>query len=364
MKHLIVEREKIMGNVQAIKTAAGEAQLIAVLKGNAYGLGLRQMASLLRELEVRRFAVNDPIDAVKLREWGFAEEELLVLRSTAVEQDIRNILESGATATIGSYDAAVALNGMAEAEGLSCDVHIKIDTGMGRYGFSPNEFERITSLYRFMPNLNVTGMYTHYANAFCNLQKTKAQYDIFMALVTRVREAGFEPGLLHASNSAALLSCSMPSMDAVRIGSAIGGRTTAKGEFGLQKVGKLSCPITEIRWIQNGATVGYGSAFVAKRPTKIAVVPVGSQDGFLLEKARDTYRFSDTLRYCASAMLGFFKRRRVYVFVEGKRARVLGHVGLNHTIVDVTEIDCSPGSTATFEVSPIFVPFTCDRQYV
>ena len=67
------------------------------------------------------------------------EEEILVLRSTADEGEIKKILQAGATATVGSYDAALALNGLAESQGMVCDVHIKVDTGMGRYGFLPTD---------------------------------------------------------------------------------------------------------------------------------------------------------------------------------------------------------------------------------
>ncbi len=364
MKYMTVDKAKILHNLQRIQETAGTAGLIAVLKANAYGLDLRQMAQVLSDAEVRRFAVTDPLDAVQLRDWGFTEQEILVLRSTACEQDIAHILSACATATVGSYDAAVALNGIAERDGLSCDVHIKVDTGMGRYGFAPSEIERIVSVYRFMPALNVTGMYTHYANAFRNKPKTQVQHDDFRAVVQKVRDAGFEPGLLHASNSAAVFWAKTPALDAVRVGSAIGGRLTAKGDFGLQKVGVLHSQITEVRWLSKGNTVGYGSAYVVKRPTKIAIVPIGTSDGFMLEKARDSFRLRDSLRAAAGLVFNSLRHKRFYAFVDGKRARVLGHVGLNHTVLDVTDIDCAAQVPVTFEMSPLFVPSHIERRYV
>lgn len=363
MTTLTVEKSKIFANLEVIRAAAGDAQLIAVLKANAYGLDLRQMAALLREQEVRRFAVTDPQDAVNLREWGFTEEEILVLRSTALEEDIRRILDAGATATVGSYDAAVALSGMAEKENMLCDVHIKIDTGMGRYGFAPNELDRILSVYRFLSNLSVTGMYTHFANAFRDKKKTQAQYDALVEVAEKVRAAGFDPGLLHAANSAGLLFCRVPALDAVRIGSAIGGRMTAKGEFGLQKTGRLESAVCEVRWLQKGAAVGYGSAFTCKRPTRIAVIPVGSTDGILLEKGRDSLRFRDCFRAALGAMAAPLRGKRPTVAIGGKRARILGHIGLNHTVADVTDLDCNVGAAAVFDVSPIYVPAGIPRVY-
>ena len=364
MKELVIEKDKVVHNIQVIQKKAQGASLIAVLKANAYGLGLCQMAEVLREQGVKRFGVTEPVDAVQLRNAGFMEEEIIMLRSTSVEEEIRQIITSTATAAIGSYDAAVALNGLAEKEGIVLAVHLEIDTGMGRYGFEPSELERILSVFRFMGNLNVTGVFTHFPSAFCSRKATRAQYDRLLDVAAKIREAGFDPGMLHAANSAALFYCDLPPLDGVRIGSALSGRTTAKGETGLQKTGRLESQVAEVRWLPAGHGVGYGPAYVTKRPTKIAVIPVGYCDGVMVEKARDTFRFQDTLRYCLSDCAKWFRRKRFYVTVNGRRVRMLGHVGLNHTTVDVTEIECQPGAKAVFEVSPMFVPAEIPRRYI
>ena len=364
MKVLIVEKDKIINNLDKIREKSGGVPVIAVLKANAYGLDLRQMAELLREQGIRRFAVTEPQDAVRLRDWGFNEEEILILRSTSCAEDIKQILTACATATIGSYDAAVALNGLAEKDGVSCDVHIKVDTGMGRYGFEPSELERILSVYRFMTNLNVTGMYTHFPCAFRSRKKTLEQCNVLLDVAAKVRQAGLEPGMLHAANSAGLFYCNLPALDAVRPGSSIGGRMTCRGDHGLQKTGRLQSSVAEVRWLTKGHTIGYGSAYTTKKPTKIAIIPVGTADGYMLEKARDSFRFGDCVRYALSGFKSFLTGKRFYVLINGKRARVLGHVGVNHTIADVTDIDCAPGDIASFDVSPMFVPESVERRYV
>lgn len=364
MKALVVEKNKIRANLETVKERAGTAQVIAVLKANAYGLGLCEMAGLCREAGIRRFAVTEPEDALRLRDWGFGEEEILILRSTASEEEIRTILQAGATATVGSYDAALALNGLAESQGMMCDVHIKVDTGMGRYGFMPTEIDRILSVYRYLTNLNVTGTYTHYANAFRSVKKTQEQLDAFQAVVEKIRAAGFNPGMLHASNSEAMFGCKMPNLDAVRIGSALGGRVISRGDHGLQRTGKLRSCITEVRWLPKGAPVGYGSAYVTKHPTRVAVVPVGSADGYMLEKIRTSTRFRDCFRAACSCMLAFVRGRRYYVTVGGKRAPVIGHVGVSHTTVDVTDIECGPGTEVLLDAAPLYIPASIPRQYV
>lgn len=363
MKRLVIEKEKIIHNLEVIQGKLGGGQLIAVLKANAYGLGLLPLAELLREQGVRRFGLTEPQDALRLRQAGFEEEELIMLRSTALQEDIQAILEAGATAAVGSYDAAVALNGIAEQQGLVTDVHLEIDTGMGRYGFMPSEIERILSVYRYMGSLNVTGMFTHFPSAFADRKATQAQQQALLDTAALVRQAGFDTGMLHAANSAALFHCQLSPLDGARVGSAISGRTTAKGDTGLQKTGRLESQVAEVRWLPAGHGVGYGPAFISRKPVKIAVIPVGYWDGFLVEKGRDTYRFRDSFRYCVGDLLKWLRRKKFYVTVNGRRARVLGHVGLNHTTVDVTQQECHPGDPVSFEVSPMFVPEQIPRVY-
>ena len=346
MKALVVEKNKIRANLETVKERAGTAQVIAVLKANAYGLGLCEMAGLCREAGIRRFAVTEPEDALRLRDWGFGEEEILILRSTASEEEIRTILQAGATATVGSYDAALALNGLAESQGMMCDVHIKVDTGMGRYGFMPTEIDRILSVYRYLTNLNVTGTYTHYANAFRSVKKTQEQLDAFQAVVEKIRSAGFDPGMLHASNSEAMFGCKMPNLDAVRIGSALGGRVISRGDHGLQRTGKLRSCITEVRWLPKGHTIGADKPVVLKKPTRVAVLPVGYQNGFGVSWPRETGFWAMVRRWR--------KARALTVRVGDQRVRVLGGVGATETVLNVTNMKCSAGDLAVFEIDPLF----------
>lgn len=360
MNILTIDTAKILSNLEVIRTTAGSAEVIPVLKANAYGMDLHMLADLLRAHGIRRFAVGDPLDAQKLRDWGFQEEEILVLRSTTSPTDIRTILHACATATVGSYDAAVALNGMAEAEGMACDVHIKIDTGLGRYGFTPNELERVLAVFRYLTSLNVTGMFTQYANAATSRKKTQAQHDAFMQMVDKVRQAGFQPGMLHASDSEGLFYAKAPNLDAVRIGSALTGRIRARGEYGLQPVGRLESAVAEINWLPKGATIGEGSDYVTKQAMEVAIIPVGYADGFLLQPIRCDFRLGSRLRHALRVLFG---RSRYYVNVGGKRARIIGRVGATHTTVDATGLNLSPGTAAWFEVDPVFVPERIPRRY-
>ena len=365
MKKLIVEKSKIENNIQVIKKAAGDAEIIAVIKANAYGLGLLKMAEICRENGISFFAVTDPEDAVTLRDNGFTDAKILILRSTACSDDIDLILRSNAIATIGSLDAAKELNYAAQKLDKRCCVHIKIDTGMGRYGFLPDELDKIISVYHDFSNLTVTGCYTHYANAFRSRKKTLSQYNSFISVIDKIRLSDCEPGILHASNSEALFGCRVPSLDAVRIGSALSGRVISKGDFGLIKTGGIvESEIAEIRCLPKGTPVGYGSTYITRRYTRIAVLPFGTADGYLIGSARSDFRFHVCLRTSVSELLSFLTHRAPAIKVQGKHAPVIGQIGVNHIVIDVTDIECSPGTPAFINVNPIFVPSTIEREFV
>ena len=365
MKKLIVEKDKIKSNIQVIKKAAGDAEIIAVIKANAYGLGLLQMAEICQESGISFFAVTEPKDAAALRDSGFTDAKILVLNSTACPDDIDLILRSNAIATVGSTDAAKELNDAAKKLDKRCCVHIKIDTGMGRYGFLPNELDKIISVYHDFSNLTVTGCYTHYANAFRSKKKTLSQYNTFISVIDKIRSSDCDPGLLHASNSEALFGCRVPSLDAVRIGSALSGRVISKGDFGLAKTGNIiESEIAEIRCLPKGTTVGYGSTYITKRNTRIAVLPFGTTDGYLIGSARSDFRFHVCLRTSISALLSFFNHRAPTITVQGKQAPVIGQIGVNHIVIDVTDIECNPGMPVFINVNPIFVPSSIEREFV
>ena len=366
MKTYIVERDKLKNNIDIVKKRAGGKAIYGVLKGNGYGLGLLPMARVLRDEGIDRFAVTEPSDATKLRMAGFIDEEILVMRPVVTEADVSELIDSHAVATIGSYDDAVLLSGLAEKHSEIVEAHVKIDTGMGRYGFAPEETDRVAQIYRFMKRINITGLYTHFNCAFCNTKTTNAQLETFLAVADRLREAGCNPGCVHASNSAFLFRGDLSHMDAVRIGSAFTGRLPmrVKNNAGLQPVGYAQSQIIQVRWLQEGQTVGYGAGYTAKKAVRAAVIPFGYADGFGLTRERDLYRFRDRLRYILHDIRELFSRKKLTVTIRGKKAPVLGHIGMLHCVVDVTGIQCEVGDEVRLDVSPIFANASIERVYM
>ena len=137
MKNLVIDKRVIRNNIRAIKEKADGAAIYADLSANAYGMGLWETAQLLRDEGIRSFIISVSKDASLLRKNGFTEERLMMLRSTAAPDALAELIDLGVICTVGSYDSAVALNGVAESRKTVCEVQIKIDTGLAVTALTP-----------------------------------------------------------------------------------------------------------------------------------------------------------------------------------------------------------------------------------
>lgn len=353
MKAYVIEKELLLHNMQAIRQAAGETVVWAVLKGNGYGLGVTQMAQLLLESGIDHFAVTQIREAAQLREAGLDDVQILMLRQTQEPAEIHALMDLRVILTVGSAEAAAAIRAAAAERAAVARVHLKVDTGMGRYGFMPAELDKLQAVYDAPDCIQVCGIYTHFNCAFCDDKLTKKQYAAFMQVVEQLRQAGHQPGMVHCCNSAAFLKFPEMHADAVRIGSAFLGRLSFPDKLGLKKIGHAEATVEELRWLPAGATVGYGAGWKAKRPTRIAVLGIGWYHGFGSEKGRDLFRFRDCLREIFHNLKWILKGRRLHVSVNEKICPVLGHVGMVNTIVDVTDVECAIGDRVVLQVNPL-----------
>ena len=283
-----------------------------------------------------------------------------MMRSTTEPEFIEKIITYNLIGTIGSQDAALALNGIADKHKTVVEAHIKIDTGMGRYGFVPGEIDKIISFYKHLSNVALTGIYT-ISTALGKRKDNGHQVELFEGVIEKLRQRASSPALyMRAHRPFRFDFCRF---DAVRIGSAFTGRMATKGSYGLQNVAQIACPSAEIRWLPKGSTVGYAGVYRTREARRIAVIPVGYCDGFCVEKSHDSYRYRDAIRYMLSEFKRGLIRKKMYVTVNGTNARIIGHVGMVNTTIDVTDIDCSPGDMAYFDVNPLLTG-SIKRTYV
>ncbi|MBE6910910.1 MAG: alanine racemase [Ruminococcaceae bacterium] len=365
MTSFIIERDKLLSNAKEIIFRAGDAKVFAVVKGNGYGFGTDEYIKLLHESGIRHFAVTDSDDAVKIRGMNLSDIDVLMLRSTSVTEEVEKLIENDIILTIGSLSAAEIANDISSKKEKSCRVHIKINTGMGRYGFLPDNYDGICSVFKNFPSIKVCGLFTHFSCAFKSESVTKKQLDAFLKLQNRLVSDGFDTGMVHFSNSAYLFGFKSPLGDAVRIGSAFTGRIANKpADCKLLRVGYLKSRICEIQTLPRGSTIGYGSAYTTKKEIKTAVVPVGYADGFNTEKVHDTYRFRDGIMYALSEIKRMLTKKTYYGKVAGKSCKILGHIGMTHTVLDVSDVPCNVGDEVSFDVNPIYISANIPREYI
>lgn len=356
MSRYVIDKKLLDENIEIVKQKAG-VPLIGVVKGNGYGFGIKEITKILIEHGIKTFAVTEVTDLPILRE-VLTDEDILVMRSTCIKDECREIAKYGATATIGSLQAGQAMSEVANEMGVTVKCHLKIDTGMGRYGFMPSEIEDATKCYS-LPNLEFTGAYTHFSSAFRNHDLTKAQLEMFKDTMAKIKEKVGNVGILHASNSPALLNVEDVCLDTVRIGSAFTGRVITKSKSGLHRLGSLEAEVVDVKTVPKGYFVGYNATYQTKRETKIAIVPIGHYDGFGLTKEKEIITF----RYVLSVFKSFLKKKQMYVKINGRMYHVIGEIGLSHTAVDITGSDVKPGDLASVDISPLMVNPRIERIY-
>lgn len=356
MSRYVIDKKLLEENIKFVKEKAG-VEVIGVVKGNGYGFGIKELSEILLDNGINTFAVTEVDDIPELRE-TVKDKDILVMRSTGIEKEAEIIAKNGCIATIGSLNAAQLMDKVSKNLGIKTKCHLKIDTGMGRYGFMPSQVEDAIKCYDF-ENLVFTGVYTHFSSAFTNEQLTKAQLELFKDTVEQVRKAGKDVGIMHASNSPALLNVDGVALDSVRIGSAFTGRVITRNKTRLNRIGSLEAEVIEIKTVPKGYSIGYNGLYKTKRETKIAIVPIGHYDGFGLTKEKEVADFHSVL----SQLKKYLKKQQLYVKINGRMYSVIGEIGLSHTAVDITGSDVKIGDTASVDISPLMVNPRIKRIY-
>ncbi len=352
MNRYLVSREVLQQNVRQLTKQAKGVPIWAVVKGDGYGLGVLSLAEALQEEGIDRFCVTEVREAELLRENGFDDAEILMLRSLTDRKELHRLLDLKVICTVGSRETAELLNELASQRSDVASVHLKIDTGMGRYGFLPEELPLLLELYEKYRHLAVEGIYTHFNNAAGDAELTKREFASFQNVVAQIREAGLETGTVHCCNSAAFLKYPEMHLDGVRLGSAILGRMPFSTR--LRPVGSCLSQIECLRMFPKGHTTGYGGTWKAKKDTPVAIVPVGWYHGLQLGYRADPVR-KDSFRMALQALKCLLSPQKTTVEIKGKRCPIVGTIGMLHCAVDVSGVDCACGDSVILPIKPLNV---------
>ena len=345
MRKLVIEKSALKNNIKVVKERSGSAAIYGVLSGDGGGAGVVQMAQLLRNEGINRFAVNEVREAEELRKAGLEDEEILMLRATTDREELERLIDLNVVCTISSVDTGMALNALAENRSTVAEAHIQVDTGLGFGGFLVSEPEKILLAYRSLPNVALSGIYTQ-IYAAPKQDTSEAQLEQFGQVIESIHAAGFETGTVHAAGSYALMHRELARLDAVRASSVLMGRCRRTRDDGLCVVGSGEVSITEIRWLPKGHTIGTDHNVTLKKPTRVAILPVGYQNGFGIEHPRQHGFWAMVARW--------LRQRKMSVTIGGQKARIIGHIGAGETVVNVTDLKCSAGDVACFEIDPAF----------
>jgi alanine racemase len=272
------------GNFHAIRDRIGPERRICVpVKADAYGHGALPIARAALEEGAFCLALATVEEGAQLRAGGIAAPILLL--SQPFFEEIPGILENGLAPLVSDIDFAEALNRKATAAGRKIPVHLKIDTGMGRMGCTPEEAPGLAKFIAGCAALEYAGTATHLAVADSvdsgDIAYTQAQLALFREALGNIRAAGLDPGIVHAANSGAVLLHPDSWFDMVRPGILLYGYQTVETDFkiDIRPLMELRTNIVFIKKIKQGESLSYGRTWAAPRNTTVGVLPVGYADG-------------------------------------------------------------------------------------
>lgn len=317
----------IADNVKAIQSLLRPGcQMMGVVKADAYGHGDKYAAGCLRRQGVSWFGVSNLEEALSLRRQGITENILIfgiTPSSHAGTLACHNITQS-----VFSLEYAEKLSTAAARQGVEVPVHIKLDTGMGRIGFStfdgPAQAAKSAGRVYSLPGLNPTGIFTHFSvadeSADDSKQYTLNQFKQFEETCAELERQGFSCGLRHCCNSAAMLNYPQMHLDMVRPGNIIYGLYPSadclrERRIDLKPAMELKSMVSMVKDMGAGRAVSYGRTYKTPGPRVIATVPIGYADGY-------TRRLSNKAR----------------VLIHGQYAPQIGNVCMDQMMVDVTGI--------------------------
>jgi alanine racemase len=326
--HVEIDLAALRYNLQQARRQAGPGcQVLAVVKADAYGHGAARVAPALQAAGADCFGVAMVEEGVELRRAGIVRP-ILVLGGIYPDQE-EEVGRHALTPCLFDLAAARRLNAFALAAGGVFPFHLKLDTGMGRVGFRPEELSAVLGEFAVLKGLTMEGVITHLALADEPEHPfTDEQLRLFRDCLGQIRAAGFAPRFTHLANSAALFSRKTPECNMVRPGIVLYGSLPSAhfaGRLDLRPVMSFRTSVTQLKTVPAGTGISYGHRFRASQPTTLAAIPVGYADGYSRHLS------------CQGEVL-----------VHGRRAMVAGTVCMDWTLIDVSHIpDVAVGDQVT-----------------
>ncbi|MDD2336182.1 MAG: alanine racemase [Geobacteraceae bacterium] len=294
--------------------------ILAVVKADAYGHGFMDISRELEILNITAFGVAFLAEGIQLRKSGI-DRPILLLGGIYPGQE-KKCIGFNLSTVVFNLEQARALDNTASRLFRKANIHLKVDTGMGRLGIHHQHAAEFLKELKKLRNIELEGIISHFASADeldeDGRRFTEKQHEIFAGVVKTAHKEGFTPRFIHLANSAATVSLTLPFCNLVRPGIALYGAIPSvdfQGKLDLKPVMRLKSRIAMLKWVDPGMSLSYARTFVSGRRTLVASVPVGYADG-----------------YCRALS------NRGDALVRGQRAPVAGTVCMDWIMLDVTDI--------------------------
>lgn len=322
-----IDLNAISHNVRELRRITHpNARLLAAVKANAYGHGIIEVARQVLKSGADSLGVARIGEGIRLREAGI-DAPVLVFGYSPPSEAAR-LYEFDLIQTVYSYETARALSDTASSLDIKNNIHLKVDTGMGRLGLLPDSrraapahsaVEEVKSIAG-LSGLKLEGIFTHFATAdWADKSYAEQQFQIFSKFLDQLHHAGIKFSVRHAANSGAIIDMPQTHLDMVRAGISIYGLYPSdeidKSRIKFLPAMSLKARIVHLKKVPAGFMVSYGITHETKKPTTIATIPIGYGDGFsrLMSSNGD-------------------------MLVHGQRAPIIGRVCMDLTMIDVGHI--------------------------
>jgi alanine racemase len=322
-----IDLSALRHNFQVIRSSIPpHAGVLAIVKADAYGHGFMDISHELERLGVNAFGVAFLAEGIQLRKAGI-DKPILLLGGVYPGQE-RKCIGYNISTIVFNLEQARALDHAAGKLFRKAQLHLKVDTGMGRLGIPYAEVPAFLHELASLQHISLEGIISHFASADelneSGLYFSRLQAERFAWALAETRAAGFEPRYVHIANSAAALLRDIPGCNLVRPGIALYGALPSpdfQGQLALRPVMRLKSRIAMLKWVEPGTSISYGRRFTTAGRTRIASVPVGYADGYVRALTN-----------------------RGEALVRGERVRVAGTVCMDWIMLDVTGVkDVSVG---------------------
>jgi alanine racemase len=352
---------------EVIKYLSPGAKVMAVVKADAYGLGAVEVAKTLVEQGCEAFAVTTVDEGLILRKHGI--HSLILVLGPITSERMEEAIEADLQLTLSDLQMLKSCEAAAARLGKEAQIHLKLETGMGRTGFFEKDLECLAEELKCSSNVIPVGIYTHLARAS---QRDKAytqeQYASYQRGVQKLEKLGIRGMMKHICNSAAFLEYPEWHLDFVRIGTLLIGHFPSPSfaeKLKLLDPWVAKTRIVHLRQAPKGTFVGYQSIYRTKSQTQLAVIPVGYADGFGVAPHFVPQGFWDFIKIIIKnflALLGVYLGQET-VSLKGQTIRVAGKIGMQLTVLDVGKISCQVGDEVIFPLRRTLANPRMVRQY-